>query len=119
MKNDAILQAWVPRAHVALVAQWLEKHGMRVTSLSSITRHLIAQATKRALEEDMKMPSTEEAEGLLEGLTGRAHKLNPSGRRIQNLFENLQEEERKEEGTLNIDKELIERQIKQLKRRGR
>ena len=125
MRNDAIIQAWMPRVEIALVAQYLEKKGFRIRYMSEIARIAIQGLTIEALEKGMKMPSIEEAEQILTFMFGKRPSLNPSGRRGKNLMENLMEEEEggssgggpheRPPRTRNVDEQQIKDQLKALR----
>ncbi len=118
MRDDAILQAWMPRVEIALAAQWIEKKGGRVRYMSDIARMAVQRLVMEALGEGMKMPSIEEAEQILTFMFGKRPSLNPSGRRGKNLMANLIEEEGGVGHGLGphpTDEEQIKRQIEALK----
>ena len=101
MKDDAIIQCWMPRVEIALAAQWLEKHGYRLHYMSDIARIAIQGLAIKALENGIPVPTLEEAEEILRFLVGK-RSLNPSGRRAKNLMANLIEEEGVGQGGLGV-----------------
>jgi len=86
-KRDSLVQVWLDRRTLAVLAQWMEERGARPNTLSNIVRWPLEKFAEMLVEQGQAkaVDITHEAKIIME-----KYNLNPAGRGKKNLMENLQ-----------------------------
>lgn len=86
-KRDSLVQVWLDRRTLAVLAQWMEERGASPNTLSNIVRWPLEKFAEMLVEQGQAkaVDITHEAKIIMD-----KYNLNPKGRGKKNLMENLQ-----------------------------